>query len=77
MEMIMKVDPYNLTPAQFEEEVRKAVVGATDPADAEQRVKAHFSPQPLVWVQERGEHHFGARVMQKPGAENVDILWKR
>lgn len=73
----MKIDPYKLTPTQFEEEVRKAVVGATCPADAEQRVKTHFSPQPLVWVQERGQHHFGALVMQKPGTENIDILCER
>jgi hypothetical protein len=75
--MNMKVDPYKLTPDQFEEEVRKAVVGATDPDDAEKRVKDHFSPRPLVWVQERGEHHFGILFMQKPGAENIDILCER
>jgi hypothetical protein len=70
-------NPYDLTPIQFEQEVRNAVKGSSTVAEAEERLKQRFSPQPLFWVQERGELHFGVLVQQRIGAENVDIICER
>lgn len=70
-------NPHDLTPAQFEQEVRTAVKGATTPAQAEKRLEGHFSPQPHFWVQERGEHHLGVLAQQCVGAKSVDIICER
>jgi hypothetical protein len=71
------LDPYDLSADAFGRVVRRAVRGASSPEDAETRIKSRFSPNPLVWVQERGKNHFGVLVQQHPGTENVSIICKR
>lgn len=73
----MTKDPHMLSAAEFESEVHIAVSGASTPADAEARIKNHFSPQPLAWVQERGQHHLGVLVQQHAGTSNVSIICER
>lgn len=67
-------NPYDLTPQQFEEEIRTVVRGATTPTQAKEWLRKHFSPRPHFIVQKRGNHHFGVLAQQCIGAENVAII---
>ena len=74
----MTKDPYLLSASEFEREVRAAVSdGAFTPSDATRRIKDHFSPQPLVWVEEKGEHQLSILVQQHAGTGNVNIVCER
>jgi hypothetical protein len=73
----MTVDPRQLQPSEVEAEVKKALVGAQTEGQAEDAITRHFSPQPLVWVQKRGNDHFGVLIQPGPGAKAQDILCKK
>lgn len=71
------IDPRRLRTSQLEAEVGKAIHGAKNPDEAEERIREYFSPQPLVWVQGRGEEHFGVLIQPGPGADNQSFICKK
>ncbi len=74
----MPVDPRTISPGVFVAQVRYIVLGTNTPKEAQEQIKAYFSPSPEVAVVGvEGESYFGVMIQQYEDAEVMSITCER
>ena len=73
----MLTDVYELEVFELEDEVQKAIQGATNARDAEEKIANHFFPEPRVNVQELSGQYFIVAICPYVGAETYSFTCYR
>lgn len=64
------IDPRSLSRQLMERELVKILSGCTSSDEAEERIRASFTPKPQIWVTRRGERQFAVLIQIAPGEPN-------